>query len=87
MGRAGIDPRGIPEMFRILIAERNRGGAGNVESWFATHPMEEDRIAATEAEITKISPTTLARLTKDSPRYQSFKQRLASLPVAASRNR
>jgi beta-barrel assembly-enhancing protease len=85
--RAGIDPRGIPAMFRILLAERNRGGSGSVDSWFATHPLEQDRIAATEAVITGIPRATLTRLTQDSPRYQAFKQRLASLPVSASRTR
>jgi beta-barrel assembly-enhancing protease len=83
--RAGIDPRGIPEMFRILLAERNRSGSGSVDSWFATHPLEEDRIAATEAAIGGISSAALAKLTKDTPRYQAFKQRLAGLPVAAGR--
>src|SRR5215211_1779197 len=46
--RAGIHPEGIPQMFEILLAERQRQPAG-VEGWFATHPLEEDRIAATRA--------------------------------------
>jgi len=37
--RAGIDPRGIPGMFRILLDERQARPAG-VEAWFSTHPME-----------------------------------------------
>jgi predicted Zn-dependent protease len=79
--RAGIDPRGIPEMFQILLDERNRS-PGSVESWFATHPLEEDRIHATQAQIAKISPAILNGLTKDSQSFQSFKNRIRSLPPA-----
>ena len=79
--RAGIDPRGIPEMFQILLDERNRS-PGSVESWFATHPLEEDRIQATQAQIAKISPAILNGLTKDSQGFQSFKNRIRSLPPA-----
>jgi predicted Zn-dependent protease len=79
--RAGIDPRGIPEMFRILLDERERSPS-TVSSWFATHPMEEDRIQATQAQISKISPAILNGLTKDSQSFQSFKQRVRSLPAA-----
>jgi predicted Zn-dependent protease len=79
--RAGIDPRGIPEMFQILLDERNRAPSA-VSSWFATHPLEEDRIQATQAQIAKISPAILNSLTKDSQSFQSFKQRIRSLPPA-----
>ena len=79
--RAGIHPRGIPEMFQILLDERNRS-PGSVESWFATHPLEEDRIQATQAQIAKISPAILNGLTKDSQGFQSFKNRIRSLPPA-----
>ena len=79
--RAGIDPRGIPEMFQILLDERNRS-PGSVESWFATHPLEENRIRDTEASIAKMSPAVLQSLTKDSKSFQSFKSRIRSLPPA-----
>jgi predicted Zn-dependent protease len=45
--RAGIDPRGMPSMFRILLRERERN-PGSVEAWFASHPVEESRIRTTE---------------------------------------
>ena len=77
--RAGIHPQGIPEMFRILLDERT-SRPGGVESWFATHPLEEDRIQNTSAAISSIDRAILASLTKDTPTYQRFKQRLASLP-------
>jgi len=84
--RAGIDPRGIPEMFRILINERERSPS-TVDAWFATHPLEEDRIQATQAQIAKISPAILNTLTKDSQSFQAFKQRVRSLPAAPAATR
>ena len=77
--RAGISPNGIPEMFEILIAER-QSNPSSVEGWFSTHPLEEDRIAATRAQIAQISPSIMRTLTTDSQRYQAFKQRIRALP-------
>jgi predicted Zn-dependent protease len=79
--RAGIDPRGIPAMFRILLDERTRS-PGGVDAWFSSHPLEEDRIAATEALIAQIDPAILSTLSMDSRNFQLFKQRVASLPPA-----
>jgi predicted Zn-dependent protease len=79
--RAGIDPRGIPEMFQILLDERERSPS-TVSAWFATHPLEEDRIQATQAQIAKIDPAILNGLTKDSQSFQAFKQRVRGLPAA-----
>ena len=77
--RAGISPNGIPEMFQILINERNSNPSG-VASWFATHPLEEDRIAETRRMIAQYQPAILRSLTTDSRNYQTFKSRLRSLP-------
>jgi len=77
--RAGIDPRGMPSMFRILLRERERN-PGSVEAWFASHPVEESRIRTTEEEIDRIDPVVLRSLTRDSRSFQSFKERLAALP-------
>ena len=82
--RAGISPRGLPEMFRTLLEER-RQRPGGVESWFATHPLEEDRIAATQATIDRIQPAILASLDEDSPNFHAFKARVAALPPASGR--
>lgn len=84
--RAGIDPRGIPEMFQILINERERSPSA-VDSWFATHPLEESRIQATDAQIAKINPAILNTLTKDSQSFQVFKQRVRGLPAAPAPTR
>ena len=77
--RASIDPRGIPAMFNILLQER-KTNPGPVEVFMASHPLEEDRVAATNASIKKIDPAILATLTVDTPGFQAFKRRLASLP-------
>ena len=82
--RAGVDPRGMPSMFRTLIAERN-ARPNTVDNFFASHPVEESRVKVTEAEIAKIDPVILASLTRDSRGYQAFKTRLAGLPRARSR--
>lgn len=83
--RAGIDPRGIPQMFRILLNERQtRPGA--VDAWFATHPLEESRITATEAQIRRdVKPSVLASLTRDSRNFHTFQDRLRSLPRTPQR--
>jgi predicted Zn-dependent protease len=77
--RAGIHPDGIPQMFEILLAERQRQ-PGGVESWFATHPLEENRIAASRGMIAKVDPAILQSLSRDSRNYQAFKQRVEGLP-------
>ena len=77
--RAGIDPRGIPAMFRILMNERQSRPAG-VEAWFLTHPLEEDRIEATTALIGKIDPAILRGLASQSQNFKQFQARLAALP-------
>jgi beta-barrel assembly-enhancing protease len=77
--RAGIHPGGIPAMFRVLLAERNRQSSA-VDSWFSTHPLEEERITETEAMIKQIDVAILETLTMDTPNYQEFRRRVQSLP-------
>jgi predicted Zn-dependent protease len=77
--KAGISPNGIPEMFKILLSER-QSNPGAVDAFFASHPLEEDRIVATEAQIATYSASQLRGLTKDTPGFQTFRRRLLSLP-------
>lgn len=77
--KAGITPRGIPAMFQTLLNERQRN-TGSLDAFFATHPLEESRIAATEALIAKFPAATLNRLTTDTPAFQAFRRRLNALP-------
>jgi predicted Zn-dependent protease len=84
--RAGIDPSGVPEMFEILLAER-QASPGAVDAWFSTHPTEESRIADSRKMIAAYDPLILQGLTKDSPNFQQFKQRLRSLPPSPAPRR
>ena len=77
--RAGISPQGMPEMFQILLNERKTNPSA-VDAFFATHPLEEDRIAATRAQIATIDPAILRSLTVDSKAFQAFKARIKLLP-------
>jgi predicted Zn-dependent protease len=79
--RAGIDPHGVVTMFQKLIAERRSGSGGAVAGFFATHPGEEDRIAATQAEINRLPAASLRGLTTNTTNYNSFRARIRSLPA------
>jgi beta-barrel assembly-enhancing protease len=77
---AGMNPNGIPGMFRILLAARQRN-PGALDAFFATHPLAEDRIVATEALIAAYPTSQLRGLTKDTQAFQAFRRRLLSLPA------
>ena len=77
--RAGIDPHGIPALFERLLEERKTSPL-RIEAFFASHPMEEDRIRATAREINAIDPAELRGLRRDDPGFQAFKARLKTLP-------
>lgn len=78
--RSGISPQGIVTMFQKLIAERRRRPSA-VAGWFATHPLEEDRIERAQATINGIPAATRRRLTANSSNYNSFVARVRSLPA------
>lgn len=77
--RAGMDPRGVPGMFERLLEDR-RQRPDVVQGWFASHPLEEDRIAALERIIAARDRAMLEGLVRDDPSYQEFRRRLAELP-------
>jgi predicted Zn-dependent protease len=79
--QAGIDPRGIPSLFERLLEER-RTSPMRIEAFFASHPLEEDRIRATQREIAALDPARLDGLRRDDAAYQRFKARLSALPPA-----
>lgn len=78
--RAGINPNGMTEMFRKLLAERQTKPSG-LDAWFTDHPLEEDRITASENQIAKINPAIIRTLTSDSRSFQDFKARVRTLPA------
>jgi len=80
--KAGYDPNGIPEMFEILMNERKTRPT-DVDRFFASHPMEESRIADTKRLIAAYPPAQLKGLTRDTPAFQAFKRRVLSLPAPA----
>jgi predicted Zn-dependent protease len=76
---AGIDPHGVITMFEKLIAER-KSRPDAVSAFFATHPGEEDRIVAAQAEINRYPAASLRNLTTNTTNYNSFRARIRSLP-------
>ena len=44
---AGYDPMGLPRMLQVIARESQRN-PGKIEQFFATHPMTENRIEATQ---------------------------------------
>ncbi len=79
--RAGIDPAGIPALFEVLLSERRSRPSG-VSVWFASHPLEESRVARTRELIAEIPAEQRRGLAKDSPRFQQVKARLFALPAS-----
>jgi predicted Zn-dependent protease len=77
--KAGISPDGIPEMFQILLRER-QSNPNAVDAFFATHPIAEDRITTTQALIDAYPPSQLRGLVVDTPAFESFRRRLLALP-------
>ena len=77
--RAGISPAGMITMFRKLLDER-KSRPGAVESWFLTHPLEEDRIQVVQSLINQVPPSQLAQLGTDTRNFHAFKARIQSLP-------
>lgn len=77
--RAGIDPEGVPAMFTRLLAARQRQ-PGLLDGFFASHPLEEDRIAVTQAYVEQLDQASLDGLVQDTPAFQAFRARVAALP-------
>jgi beta-barrel assembly-enhancing protease len=77
--RAGIDPGGIVTFFRKLLDEQQRSPT-QVEQWFATHPLTEERIVATREMIRQLPPGATANLRVTDAEYRAFRQRVAQLP-------
>lgn len=77
--RAGYDPQGIPDLFQVLLKERDYKPT-LVEGWFASHPLEESRIQRAKQLIASEKLDPSQRFVVDSPEFQAFKARVAALP-------
>lgn len=73
MHAAGYNPRGMPSMFRKLLA-RQQSQPGAVEKFFSTHPVTDERIRDTENQASKL--TGGANLVTDEPAFQALKRRV-----------
>jgi predicted Zn-dependent protease len=80
MVRAGINPQGMAGMFRKLLNERQRQ-PGTLDTWFATHPLEEERITNAEAAVAKINPAIIRTLTTNTQGFNDFRARVRTLPA------
>jgi len=70
-------------MFQLLLTERKSNPSG-LEAFFASHPLEESRITATQAQIATYPASQLQRLTVDTPAFQTFRRRLQALPPSTA---
>jgi beta-barrel assembly-enhancing protease len=77
--RAGIDPKGVPRFFERLLNAREYQPS-RVESWFTSHPLEEDRIYAAHRLIDRLPEKEVARVRDDARDYPTFLRRVAALP-------
>jgi predicted Zn-dependent protease len=78
--RAGYDPQGIPDLFQVLLKEREYKPTV-VDGWFASHPLEEARIQRAKTLIAELNPDPSRRLIVDSPGFHAFKTRVSELPL------
>lgn len=78
--RAGYDPEGIPDLFQVLLKEREYQPT-KVEGWFASHPLEEARIQKAKQLIAQLAPDPPRSLIVDAPSFQAFKTRVSELPA------
>lgn len=79
VSRAGYDPWGIASMFTKLLETRQQR-PDIVAGWFASHPLEEDRIAVVEHVIRSSAPAERGTLVRDDPAFHEFQARVRLLP-------
>jgi predicted Zn-dependent protease len=77
--RVGIDPEGIPALFQTLIEQRKYQPTV-VDGWFASHPLEESRIANAKRLIAADGAEARGGLLQDTPSYHAFLERVKRLP-------
>ncbi len=78
--RAGYDPQGIPDLFQVLLKQREYQPTV-VEGWFASHPLEEARIQRAKTLISQLPLDRSHKLIVDTPEFHAFKARVSQLPL------
>jgi predicted Zn-dependent protease len=71
MKQAGYDPRGMGDMFRVLLAQE-KSQPGKVEQFFATHPTTTSRIADADKRAAELGSAGTVR---DEPQFQDARRR------------
>ncbi|HKS06449.1 MAG TPA: M48 family metallopeptidase [Gemmatimonadaceae bacterium] len=77
---AKINPNGIPEMFQILL-EARKSSPGTLDAMFATHPLEEERVANARRMIAAYDSASVRAMRRDDAAFQEFKRRVQALPA------
>ena len=66
-------------MFQTMLSMRT-SEPGLVQTFFGSHPVEEDRIATTRRLVESVDPSIRGTLERDDAEFPVMKSRLASLP-------
>lgn len=77
--QSGIDPRGVPSMFRRLLEERARDPI-RLDAWLGSHPLEETRIARTETLVASFATSEPSTPVENDAGFQDFRARVQALP-------
>ncbi len=76
MYNAGYDAHGMVTMFQELLS-RQKSQPGAVESFFASHPLTQERIKNAQAEIEQLPPKP--NLIVNDAEFAAFRQRMAGI--------
>lgn len=71
LARAGMDPRGMPEMFEIMMRQ-NRLQGNSMPEYLSTHPLTQSRVADTRNRAEKYPDKTI----RDGQEYHLMRSRL-----------
>ena len=82
LARNRIDPTGLLTFFKELLSDSERNPS-QLEQWFSTHPLTEERIANVRLEINRLglSSQEIAAMQVTSDAYRDMKARLARYPA------
>jgi predicted Zn-dependent protease len=79
--KTGYNPNQLPVFFEKLMSLEH-SQPSKLESWFATHPGTQERVANVRAEIAQTPGANNSRLVTDTREFQNFRARVRSLTPA-----